>query len=112
MEHSIKAPAADVEEVTDVWGVQEATGSGALELRLRSLRQLSAQTRESGEAQLLSARNPTLWQRHTFDAVAEVVKSVPEGTAWLQEYRFRLTGSEPRELFDGSEQRIGISVTP
>ena len=112
MEHTIKAHAADVEEVTDVWEVQEATGPGGLELRLRSLRQLSAQTRESGEAQLLSARDPSLWQRHTFDAVAEVVKSIAEGTEQVQEYRFRLTVPEYRELFDGSEQLIGISVAP
>lgn len=112
MEHTIKARAADAEEVTDVWEVQEATGPGGLELRLRSLRQPGAQTRESGEAQLLSARDPTLWQRHKFDAVAEVIKSVPEGTDRVQEYRFRLTGPEYRELFDGSEQLIGISVAP
>jgi hypothetical protein len=28
----------------------------------------------------------------------------------VQEYRFRLTVPEYRELFDGSEQLIGISV--
>jgi hypothetical protein len=110
MEHAIKAHTPDEEEVTDVWEVQEATGSGGLELRLRSLRQLSAQIRESGQAQLFSTRNPTLWQRHTFDAAAEVIKSVPERTDRVQEYRFRLTGPEYRELFDGSEQLIGISV--
>ena len=110
MEHTIKAHETDTEEVTDVWEVQEAPGPGGLELRLRSLRQLSAQTRESGEAQVLSARDPALWQRYKFDAVAEVIKSVPEKTDRVQEYRFRLTGPEYRELFDGSEQLIGISV--
>ena len=111
MEHTIKGRAVDVEDVTDVWEVQEATGPGGLQLRLRSQRQLSTQTRERGEAQVLSARDPTLWQRHTFDAVAAVLKSVPEGTDRVQEYHFRLTGPEYRELFDGSEQLIGISVT-
>jgi hypothetical protein len=98
--------------VTDVWEVQEARGPGGLELRLRFLRQLSTQTRESGEAQLLSARDPALWQHHKFEAVAEVDKSVPEGTDRVQEYRFRLTGPKYRELFDGSEQLIGISMAP
>ncbi len=111
MEHTIMGHGADVEDVTDVWEVQEATGPGGLELGLRSQRQLSTQTRERGEAQLLSARDPALWQRHTFDAVAEVVKSVPEGTDRVQEYLFRLSGPEYRELFDGSEQLVGISVT-
>jgi hypothetical protein len=111
MEHTIIGHGADVEDVTDVWEVQEAMGPGRLELRLRTQRQLSAQTRERGEAQVLSARNPTLSQRHAFEAVAEVVKSVPEGTDRVQEYHFRLSGPEYRELFDGSEQLIGISVT-
>jgi hypothetical protein len=110
MEHTIKAHTADVEEVTDVWEVQEATGPGVLELRLQSRQRLSAQSLERGEAQALSARDPTLWQRHKFEAVAEVIKSVPEGTDRVQEYRFRLTVPEYRELFDGSEQLIGISV--
>ena len=38
-----------------------------------------------------------------FDAVAEVVKSVSEGANRVQEYRFRPTGPEHRELFDGPE---------
>lgn len=101
MEHTIRAHAADLEEVTDVWEVQEATGAGALELRLLSRRRLSAQTLERGEAQVLSARDPALWQRHKFEAVAEVIKSVSEGTERVQEYRFRLTVPEYRELFDG-----------
>jgi hypothetical protein len=110
MEHTIKAHAADVEEVTDVWEVQEATGPGVLELRLHSRQLLSAQILERGEVQVLSARDPNLWQRHKFEAVAEVLKSVPEGTERVQEYRFRLTVPEYRELFDGSEQLIGITV--
>jgi hypothetical protein len=111
MEHTIRGHAADVEEVTNVWEVQETAGPGRLELRLQSRRQLMAQTWERGEAQVLSAKNPALWQLHKFDAMAEVIKSVPKRMDLVQEYRFRLTGPEYRELFDGSEQLIGISVT-
>jgi hypothetical protein len=110
VEHTIKAHTADVDEVTDVWEVQEATSLGVLELRLLSRQRLRAETLEIGETQVLSARDPALWQRHKFEAVAEVIKSVPEGTERVQEYRFRLTLPEYRELFDGSEQLIGISV--
>jgi hypothetical protein len=112
MEHTIRGHAPDVEEVTNVWEVQEAEGPGRLELRLQSRRQLTAQTWERGETRLLSAKNPALWQLHKFEAVAEVVKSVPEGVDRVQEYRLRLTGPEYRKLFDGSEQLIGISMTP
>jgi hypothetical protein len=37
---------------------------------------------------------------------------VPEGLDRLQEYTFSLTVPEYLKLFDGSEQLIGVSVTP
>lgn len=103
---------AEAEEVTDVWEVHDAAGQGGIELRLQSRRTMAARTRERGEAWVLSAKDPNLWQRHQFDAATDVVKSVPEGIDAVQQYTFRLTAPEYRELFDGSDQLVGIIVAP
>jgi hypothetical protein len=112
VEQVIKSRDDDVEEVTDVWEVQDTTGLGEMELQLQSRRPVSARTRARGEARVISAKDPDLWQLHKFEAAMDVVKSGPEGVDRVQHYTFRLTTPEYGTLFDGSEQLIGISVTP
>ena len=99
-------------EVTDVWEVHDAAGHGGLELRLQSRRKMAARRTAKGEARVVSAKDPDLWQRHTFGAVVDVVKSVPEGIDQVQRYSFRLSVPEYGKLFDGSERLISIRVTP
>ena len=112
VEQTIKSHEVDAEEVTDVWEVRDATGAGGLELRLQSLRKVGARTRGKGEPNVISAKDPALWRIYKFDAATDVVKSVPEGIDRVQGYSFRLTAPEYSKLFDGSEQLIGITVTP
>jgi hypothetical protein len=61
---------------------------------------------------VLSAKDPALWRLHRFDAATDVVKSVPEGSDRVLHYTFHLTAPEYDTLLNGSEQLIGISVTP
>ena len=112
VEHALKGRDGDAEEATDLWEVQDATGAGGMQLRLRSLRKVGRRVRERGEAHVISAKDPALGQDHKFEAATDVVKSVPEGIDEVQHYTFRLTAPEYSTLFDGSEQLIGISVTP
>ena len=112
VEHTIKSQDVEAEEVTDVWEVRDATGTGVMELRLQSLRKVGARTRAKGEPNIISAKDPALWRIYKFDATTDVVKSGPEGIDRVQGYTFRLTVPEYSKLFDGSEQLIGISVTP
>jgi hypothetical protein len=112
VEQVIKSQDGDAEEVTDAWEVQDTAGLGGMELRLQSRRLMAARTRARGEAHAISAKDQTLWQLHKFDAVAEVVKSVPAGINKVQGYSFRLSAPEYGALFDGSEQLISIRVTP
>jgi hypothetical protein len=112
VEQVIKSRDDDVEEVTDVWEVQDTTGLGGMELQLQSRRPVGARTRARGEARAISAKDPDLWQLHKFEAAMDVVKSGPEGVDRVQHYTFRLTTPEYGTLFDGSEQLIGISVIP
>jgi hypothetical protein len=92
--------------------VSDATGACGLELRLHSVRKVSARTRAKGESNLFSAKDPTLGRIYKFDAATDVVKSAPEGIDRAKAYTFRVTAPEYAKLFDGSEQLIGISVTP
>jgi hypothetical protein len=112
VERTLKDQPGEAEEVTDVWQVRDAAGHGGLELRLQSRRKMVARRTVRGEAQVVSAKDPDLWQLHKFDAAAEVVKSVPAGINKVQGYTFRLSAPEYGELFDGSEQLISIRVTP
>jgi hypothetical protein len=112
VEQMIKSQEGGAEEVTNIWEVREALGAKELELRLRSLRPAGARTRARGEAHVISAKDPALWRIYQFDAAIDVVKSVPDGIDRLQEYTFSLTPPEYLKLFDGSEQLIGISMTP
>jgi len=41
-----------------------------------------------------------------------VVKSIPAGIDRVKNYKFRVTISELRKMFDGSEQLVGILVNP
>lgn len=112
VEHAIKSQALDAEEVTDVWEVRDAAGTGGLELRLHSLRKVGARARSKGEPNVISGKDPAVWRIYKFDAATDVVKSVPEGIDRVHAYSFRLTDPEYGKLFDGSEKLIGISVTP
>lgn len=112
VEQTVKSQDGNAEEVADTWEVRDAAGEGGMELQLLSRRLLVARTRARGETRAISAKDPAVGQLHQFDAVADVVKSLPEGVDRVQRYAFRLDRTEFSSLFDGSEQLIGISVTP
>jgi hypothetical protein len=112
VEHVLKSQDEDAEGVTEFWEVQDAAGSGGMQLRLQALRKAGKRVRERGEAHVVSAKDPALRQVHKFEGATDVVKSVPEGIDEVQHYTFRLTAPEYSTLFDGAEQLIGISVTP
>jgi hypothetical protein len=112
VEQSIKSQGGDAEEVTDVWEVRDAAAQGGMELQLLSRPLLGVRTRERGEAHAISGKDPNLWQIHKFEAAMDVVKSGPQGVDRVQHYTFRLTAPEYDTCFDGSEQLIGISITP
>ena len=112
VEHAIKSHELDAEAITDVWEVQDATGSGGLEVRLESLRKVSARARKKGTLNIISAKDPTLWQIYKYDAAIDVVKSAPQKIDRVQKYTFRLTDPKFSKLFNGSERLIGIFVQP
>jgi hypothetical protein len=112
VEHATRSCEPDVEEVTDFWEVRDATGTTILELRLQSLLQVGARTRDKGEPNVISAKDPARWRIYKFEAATDVVKSVPLGIDRVEEYAFQVSWPEYNQLFDGSEQLLGITLMP
>ena len=112
VEHTIKSHTLDAEAITDVWEVQDATGSRGLEVRLESLRNVAARTPKKGAQNVISAKDPTLWRIYKFDTAVDVVKSAPKKIDRVQKYTFRLTDPKFGKLFNGSERLVGILVQP
>ena len=112
VEHSAKSKDIDSEEVTDIWEVRDAEGTKKMEFRLRSERKLGSRTTVKGEAQVISAKNPALWRLYKFEAVTDIVRSVPNGIDLAQDFQFRLSVPEYARLFDGTEKLVGVTVSP
>jgi hypothetical protein len=111
-EHSSMSHEMDTEDVTENWKIRDATGSGEMMLRLRSLLLVSARTQTTMERNIISAKDPTLSRIYKITAATDVVKSVPEGIDRVQDFAFRLTVPEYSQLFDGSERLLGITMAP
>ncbi len=74
--------------------------------------QRAVPVRTKGEARPHSNVDPTFFRMYRYDQVMDVVKSIPEGIDRVQSYQLRVTMSELRRLFDGTEQLVGIAVIP
>jgi len=112
VEHATRSRELDAEEVTDMWEVRDAAGAGGMELRLQCLVKVGARTRDKGEPNVISAKDPARWRIYKFEAATDVAKSVPLGIDRVQSYSFRISLPGYSKLFDGSEQLIGITLRP
>ena len=106
-EATIKAssPAA----CSEVWKVQDSAG-GIMEFRMDYQR--AVPKRKMHEFKVRSAVDPNVLFRYKDDTASDVVKSIPAGIDRVKNYKFRVTISELRKMFDGSEQLVGILVNP
>ncbi len=59
-----------------------------------------------------SSVEPDIFFNHQDEYAVDVVKSIPAGIDRVKNYKFRVTMSELRRMFDGSEQLVGILVMP
>lgn len=100
-------------------GVEPATGSESWEMRngggtieLRLQYQRGVPVRSKPEAKPRSAADPTILRLYRVDQGLDVVRSVPAGIDRTQAYSLRVTVSELRPIFDGSEQLVSIALLP
>ena len=66
--------------------------------------------RTKREFKVRSSVEPDFFRIYRDDYANELLKSIPAGIDRVKNYKFRVTMSELSEMFDGSEQLIGISV--
>jgi hypothetical protein len=94
---------------TEVWRVWDSAG-GVLEFWIDYQRAVPKRVKKEFRAR--SNVEPDFFRIYQDEHAVDVVKSISAGIDRLQNYQFRVTMSELREMFDGSEQLIGISLNP
>jgi hypothetical protein len=94
---------------SEVWKVQDSAG-GILEFRMDYQRAVPKRVKK--EFKVRSSVEPDFFRIYRDDRTVDVLKSIPAGIDRVQNYKFRVTMSELRKMFDGSEQFVGISVNP
>ena len=94
---------------SEVWKVQDSAG-GIMEFRMDYQRGIPSRTKRKIEAR--SSVDPNIRVLYRDDYAGEVVKSIPAGIDRAKNFKFRVTMSELRKMFDGSEQLVGIAVNP
>ena len=106
-EATIKAlsPAA----CSEVWKVQDSAG-GIMEFRMDYQR--AVPERKMHEFKVRSALDPNILFSYKDDAASDVVKSIPAGIDRVKNYKFNVTMTELREMFNGSEKLVGILINP
>jgi len=93
--------------VSEVWKVQDSAG-GTMEFLMDYQRAVPERTKR--EFKVRSSVDPDILFNYRDDYAHELVKSIPAGIDRVKNYKFRVTMSELSEMFDGSEQLVGISV--
>ena len=102
---------ADFEPGTgsESWLVRDQTG-GILKFRMNYRRALP--TRSKGEARPHSNIDPTFFRMYRYDQLMDVVKSIPDDIDRVQSHHLRVTIKELREMFNGTQQLVGIALVP
>jgi hypothetical protein len=94
---------------SEAWLVQDQAG-GILKFRMNYRRALP--TRSRGEARPHSNIDPTFFRMYRYDQLMDVVKSIPDDIDRVQSHHLRVTIAELRELFNGTEQLVGVALVP
>jgi hypothetical protein len=94
---------------SEYWRIRDHAG-GILEFRMDYQRAIPV--RSKGEARPHSNVDPTFFRMYRYDQLMDVVKSIPDGIERVQSHQLRVTIAELRELFNGTEQLVGIAMIP
>ena len=89
--------------------MQDSAG-GLIEFRMDYQRAIPS--RNTYAIKVRSSVDPNIFFNYKDDAAVNLVKSIPAGIDRVKNYKFRVTMSELRKMFDGSEQLVGILINP
>ena len=93
----------------DFWEVRDTRG-GTIELRVQY--QCALPIRAKAEQKIYSAAEPTFFRIYRNETATDPLKSIPAGINRVQNYQLRVAVPELKNLFDGSEQFVGIVANP
>ena len=108
-EHTLKSANFEPGTGSELWELGNSVGE-MLQFRIEYRR--AVPSRAKRELKPRSAVEPTFFRIYRFDQGSDLVKSVPAGVDRVQNYQLRVTVSELRKLFNGTEQLVGIIVVP
>ena len=112
IQHATKSLEGGADEQTDVWEVLDGTGKLELAFRLISSPDPVTRSRTKSETNVISAKDPALWRMYKYDAGTDIVKSTAQGIDHIQSLDLRIKAAEFADLFNGSEQLVGINLVP
>ena len=95
--------------IQEKWSVSSKAGD-AVEFSVQYQR--GPTTRLKSQARPRSGAQPDVYRIYHLDLITDVVKSAATGTSRVSGFTFRATGPKLGELFDGSEQLVGMTSTP
>lgn len=95
--------------VDDFWEIRDTQG-GIMEVRIQYERALPMRTKQ--EQRLYSSVEPTFYRIYRAEMALDLVKSVPMGIDRVKNYRFNVNMPKLKNLFDGSEQLVGVVAYP
>lgn len=112
IQHATKSLEGGGDEHTDVWEVLDGAGKLELVFRLISSPDSATRSRTKSEINVISAKDPALWRMYKYDAGTDIVKSAALGIDHIQSLDVRVKAAEFADLFNGSEQLVGINLVP
>jgi len=95
--------------IDDFWEVRDTQG-GIIELRIQYDRALPLRTKQ--DQKVYSAVEPTFYRIYRQEMAMDLVKSIPTGVDHVKNYRFHVAMPKLKNLFDGSEQLVGVVAYP
>jgi hypothetical protein len=93
----------------DFWEVRKPRG-GSIELRVQY--QQALPLRAKSEQKVYSGVEPSFFRIYRSETATDVLKSIPANINRVQNYQLRVTMPGLKNLFDGSEQLVGIVAYP
>ena len=99
----------EIGEAEDLWEVRDNRGA-IIELRIHYQKALSP--RSKVEQNIYSAADPGFFRIYRVDQAVDIVKSIPDGIDRVKKYQFRIVVPGLSNLFEGTEQLIGVGVIP
>ena len=93
----------------DFWEIRDTRG-GSIEVRVQY--QQALPLRAKAEQKIYSAAEPSFFRIYRTETATDLLRSIPAGINRVQNYQLRVTMPELKNLFDGSEQLVGIIAYP